>query len=152
MRLYLLRHGHSPSAAEARVSTDAERPLSARGREDAARAAKDLLKRGGKPSVILHSPLKRAVETAAAAAEALKPKGGTTVFLPLSNALPAEELYAALQPALAQGEVLAVGHQPQLGELACHLCGQIFDLMPAGLIALEIDGGGAAKLLWSRNP
>lgn len=152
MKLFLLRHGQSPSASEAGVSTDAERPLSPKGRADALDSAKEILAKGGKPTLILHSPLRRAVETAAAAAEVLKPARGTLSFDALANALPPPELQEALSPHLRAGELLAVGHQPQLGELACHLCRQVFDLRPAGVIALDAPKSGEAKLLWSRNP
>lgn len=152
MKLYLLRHGHSPAASECAARSDAERPLSAKGRADALEAARELLKRGGRPAVILHSPLLRAEQTAAAAAEVLQPARGRRVFAPLANALPAPELYAALAAPLSEGEVLAVGHQPQLGDLTCHLCREMVDLKPAGLIALDVSPDGKATLLWSRNP
>jgi len=67
-RLYLMRHGHAPSPSEAGVATEALRPLSEKGRSDARRIAAELVKRGARPALILHSPLARAVQTAQAAA------------------------------------------------------------------------------------
>jgi phosphohistidine phosphatase len=154
MKLYILRHGHSPSVTEARVATDAERPLSERGRLNAAKSAEALLARGARPARILNSPLRRAAETAAIAEARLAPAGGIDVFKPLGNELPADELFEQLRRPLADsGELLVVGHQPQLGELAALLSGQLLDLRPAGLIALDVPEQGAkAKLLWTFHP
>ncbi len=154
MKLYILRHGHAPSVTEAAVATDAERPLSERGRLGAAKSAEAILTRGGRPARILNSPLRRAAETAAIAEARLAPAGGIAVFSPLANELPADQLFERLREPLATaGELLIVGHQPQLGELAAVLCGQLLDLRPAGLIALDVPGdGGKAKLLWTFQP
>jgi phosphohistidine phosphatase len=146
--LYLLRHGHAPTPGEAGVKTDALRPLSDKGRRDARRMAEELLKRGGRPSLILHSPLLRAVQTAASAAAALDAPAES--FLPLDNSRPAPEVLAALEKrAAAEEEVLAVGHQPQLGELAALLTGAVLEIRPAGLVAIRWDP--QPRLLWSLN-
>ncbi len=147
-RLYLMRHGHSPTPAEAGVKSDALRPLSEKGRRDAALMAAELLRRGGRPSLILHSPLVRAVQTAQAAASTLKI--AAEAFVPLDNTLPPDEALAALRKR-ADGveEVLAVGHQPQIGELAAVLAAQIFEIRPAGLVAVE--WAPEPRLLWSLN-
>ncbi len=153
MKLYLLRHGHSPNASEAGVATDYERPLSELGRADVRRSAERLLERGGRPRLILHSPLVRAVQTAELAKAVLKPAEGAEAFGPLANIISAPELFAALQKRLgALSETLLVGHQPQLGELAAFLANQVLELRPAGLIALEIKPEDGASVLWSGNP
>jgi len=147
--LYLMRHGHSPTCAEARVKTDAMRPLSDKGRADARRAAEAVLKRGGRPALILHSPLLRAVQTAAAAAAALK--APAEAFVPLDNTLPPQEVLDALRKrAAGVEEVLAVGHQPQIGELAALLTGRSFEFRPAGMVAVEC--GAEPRALWSLSP
>lgn len=141
-----MRHGHSPTSAEAGVKTDAQRPLSDKGRADARRVAEALLKRGGRPALILHSPLLRAVQTAAAAADALKCPA--EAFVPLDNTLPPQEVLDALEKrAGGVAELLAIGHQPQIGELANLLTGRTFDFRPAGIVAVENGDNPAA--LWS---
>ncbi len=151
MKLYLLRHGHSPVLAEAGVASDFERPLSEAGTRSVRQAAERLLREGAHPSLILHSPLKRAAQTALEAAAILKPVQ-VEAFPPLSNAMPAEQLFAELKARLAGfQEALAIGHQPQLGELAAHLAGRIFELRTGGIIALELGEEGA-RPLWSCNP
>jgi len=152
VKLYLLRHGHSPTISEAGVPSDAARPLSERGREGVRKTVGELLRRGAKPSLILHSPLTRAVQTSEEAELLIKPARGRRGFEPLSNVLSPQELSDQLAPELsAAGEVLAVGHQPQLGELAALLTGRIFDLPPGGLIALESAGAGWAAA-WTLDP
>ena len=132
-----MRHGLSPSAADAGVEFDALRPISERGRADARRTAQEIAKRGGRPGLILHSPLTRAVQTAAAVAEVLKPARGTASFAPLDNTRPAEEVFTELT-ARTDGvdEVLAIGHQPQIGELAAMLTETRLDFRPAGLAVI----------------
>lgn len=143
-----MRHGHSPSPAEAGVKTDAQRPLSAKGRADARRMAEEVLARGGKPSLILHSPLLRAVQTAqeAAAALGLKPEA----FAALDNTLPPEEVLSQLRRRGADADaVLAVGHQPQIGEIAALLTADIYEIRPAGLVAVEL--AAEPRFLWAAN-
>lgn len=147
-RLFLMRHGHAPTTHEAGVARDELRPLSAKGRADARAMALELARRGGKPALILHSPLLRAAETAKAAGEALKVR--PQALQALDNTLPPEEALAALD-ARADGaeDLLAVGHQPQIGEIAAYLTEAVLDVRPAGLIAVE--RGSPPRLLWAVN-
>lgn len=153
MKLYIMRHGFSPSASEAGVPTDAERPLSERGRQAARASAKALAAKGARP-VILHSPLTRAVQTAVEVEGVLKPDIPPRVFEPLSNVLPAEELLKALRgPMEKAGELLVIGHQPQLGELAALLAGRLVDLRPAGLVGLDLPPGASRSASsWTFHP
>lgn len=149
-RLFLMRHGSALSTSEAGVGADALRPLSDKGMRDVPRMAAELARREGAPGLILHSPLKRAVQTAALAAQALK-GAAAEPFTPLDNTLPPDQVLESLQ---ARGKssdaVLAVGHQPQLGELASLLARALFDIRPGGIVALEL--GASPRLLWSLNP
>lgn len=150
-RLYLMRHGHSPSTAEAGVTKDALRPLSDQGRKDARFMAAELLRRGAAPGLILHSPLLRAVQTAGETASVLKPAKGAEPFLPLDNSRPAEEVEKELSARGASvDEVLAVGHQPQIGEIAALLSGEEFEMRPATIIALELSP--QPRVLWTAGP
>jgi phosphohistidine phosphatase len=147
-KLYLLRHGHSPTPAEAGVKSDSVRPLSEKGRRDARLVAEEILRRGGRPSLVLHSPLLRAVQTAAAAGAALRVPEERCPLL--DNSKPAAEVLAGLEARAASvDEVLAVGHQPQIGELAALLTDEVFDIRPAGIVAVE--WAPRPRLLWSLN-
>ncbi|MDP3541320.1 MAG: histidine phosphatase family protein [Elusimicrobiota bacterium] len=150
-RLYLMRHGHSPTTMEAGVSSDALRPLSDLGREDARRMASELARLGCAPGLILHSPLLRAVQTAAEMASVLKPSGGREIFAPLDNTKPAEEVEIAIAArAAAVDEVLCVGHQPQIGEVAALLAETAFEFRPATIVAVEFTP--KPRVLWAMSP
>jgi phosphohistidine phosphatase len=150
-RLYLMRHGHSPTTMEAGVSKDALRPLSDAGREDARHMAAQLARMGCAPGLILHSPLLRAVQTAAELASVLKPAGGREPFPALDNTKPAEEVEIALAARGASvDEMLAVGHQPQIGEVAALLAGTSFEFRPATIVALELSP--KPRVLWAMSP
>jgi len=153
MRLYLQRHGQSLSAAEAGVASDSDRPLSDQGRGEVRRVARRLAERGARPVIILHSPMIRAAQTAAEAAGILKPAQGLEAFAPLSNELPAEELAVELRRR-TEGlpDVVAVGHQPQLGLLVAVLSQAVFNPRPGGAVALELKAEGPAAFLWACNP
>jgi len=152
-KLYILRHGKSPSPRQAGVANDFERPLAPEGREDVRMIVGDLLGKGGRPGLILHSPLRRAVETAGEARDRITPRPVTETFEPLSNELSPEELFPKLRErASVVEELMIVGHQPQLGELTAFLLNHTLTLMPAGLIALDVSTDSAATLLWSCNP
>ena len=143
-----MRHGHSPSASESGVKSDALRPLSDQGRDDSRRMAAEVARRGGQPALILHSPLLRAVRTAEAAADVLKTQA--RVFAPLDNTLPPQEALELLKDRAAEADdVLAVGHQPQLGEIAALLTGAVLDIRPACVVALELEP--QPRLLWTAN-
>lgn len=149
-RLFLMRHGNALSTSEAGVGADALRPLSEKGRRDVPRMAAELSRREGRPSLILHSPLRRAAETAGLAAAVLK---GTEPepFQPLDNTLAPDQVLEHLEErARAAASVLAVGHQPQLGEVAAMVARAVLELRPGGVVALEL--GSKPRLLWSLNP
>lgn len=152
LKLYILRHGDAPSALEAGVRTDAERPLSKAGRENVRRAAQALNRHGAAPGVVLTSPLTRARQTAEEAAAILTSRPRVSVYEPLSNRISGGELLERLlQDRPGSGELLIVGHQPQLGELAHRLTGVALPLPPAGLVAVEIRGA-ESRLLWNQEP
>lgn len=144
-----MRHGNALSTSEAGVGTDALRPLSEKGRRDVPRMAAELRRREGAPALILHSPLRRAVETAGLAAPVLD--GVAEPFQPLDNTLPPDQVLEHLKErAGGTAAVLAVGHQPQLGEVAAMLAGAVLELRPGGVVALEL--GPRPRVLWSLNP
>ncbi len=139
-----MRHGHAPTTSEAGVAKDALRPLSEQGRGDARRMAVEILKRGGKPVLILHSPLTRAVQTARAVADVLKPASGVEMFDALDNTLPADEAVEALRERGGDAaEILAIG------EIASLLTERPYEIRPAGLVAVDL--GESPACAWSLN-
>jgi len=153
MKLYFMRHGNSPSAQEAGVSSDFDRPLSPRGREDARAAADFLQSKGGRPGLIVVSPFTRAQQTSAETGPKLDGQPEIKTYEPLSNQIDGASLCRRVdEDQLGVEELLLIGHQPQLGEAAAYLTGSYIDLKPAGMIAVETTTPGKGTLLWSANP
>lgn len=144
MDLLLFRHAPAVDADPAEIerlgelTADARRSLSAEGRERFASMVEALEERGVRVDRILHSPWRRAVETA----ELLRPllRGGTEVCAELAGA-PTPALLTRLQA----GRMALVGHQPWLGELVALLTGA-----PSGLI--EWKKGGLVWLVGDPAP
>lgn len=116
MELYLVRHGIAQDPSEA--ATDAERRLTAEGREKTARVAREFRKRISRVDVIFHSPYLRAEETARIfAGEFPRAKLVCTTGL-----TPHDEPKSAL-PLFSGGHdaVMVVGHEPHLSSLASRL-------------------------------
>ena len=82
------------------------------------------------------------------ATERLTPPGGSREFEPLSNQIPGEALFEQLQASsLLDGEVMLVGHQPQIGEMVSALTRQTPDFSPGTLIAVIGIGAGTLGAL-----
>ncbi|MEA3193668.1 MAG: phosphohistidine phosphatase, partial [Betaproteobacteria bacterium] len=112
MELILLRHAYEEEGAP-----DLERRLTKKVRKQAARVAEWLLEHLPKDFSVLASPAARAQETA----EALGAKIRT-----VDRLAPGASVKAILQAAGwpdGDGTVIVVGHQPDLGETAAHVCG-----------------------------
>ena len=110
MNLYLVRHGDALSAAE-----NSQRPLSSEGRRRVQQTAAMALDRGARFSVIYHSGILRAKETA----EILAERMSVAPVAELSGLLPEDD------PAVVKAEIegagdaiLLVGHLPFLSRLA----------------------------------
>jgi len=112
MELVLWRHADAEDGAP-----DLERRLTKKGRKQAARVAEWLLEHLQDDFVVLASPAARAQETAEALGVKIK-----TVDQLAPGASVRKILQAAGWPE-GEGTVIVVGHQPDLGTAAAHLCG-----------------------------
>jgi phosphohistidine phosphatase len=114
--LYLLRHAKSSWADQ--TLPDPERPLAQRGRKDAKRIAKHLVRREIAPELVLCSPAERTRETL----ELVRPALGATSTVRLEAdlyAASADELLERLRAVPeAIGSVMVIGHNPGLQDLA----------------------------------
>ena len=137
MEVYLLRHG----IAEARRAgrTDAERKLT----EDGKRKLRQVLARAraakAEPSLILTSPLTRAVETAEIAAEVLRYQGA---IVPAEALLPSSSpraVWRELGAHAGERAVLLAGHEPLLSETASYLLG-------ASRVVVEVKKGALLRV------
>lgn len=144
-----MRHASALSAREAGVSSDGERPLSGSGLKEARAAAEELSVRGFRPSSIITSPLKRALQTAQQAASVfdgadIRPEPG------LASAADPAELARTLVRGAA-GPLLVVGHHPAIGLMAAPFLGKVFSFSTAGFLRLTISEDGKASVLDARG-
>jgi len=150
--IYLMRHADAASEEE-----DPSRPLSAKGREQVARACAALgAARGFNPSEVWHSPLTRARETAELLAKGLKlsaPLVPTAGLRPNDDPAP---IAAVLQS--HKGDVAVVGHEPHLGVLSSMLVhgpdstGVFHSFPKAGVLALSREGKHWRAVWLVRHP
>ncbi|MDE2290699.1 MAG: histidine phosphatase family protein [Elusimicrobia bacterium] len=153
MRLIIMRHGHSPSAVEAGVKHDHDRPLSDAGRAAARAQAGRLAAEGLVPDLILHSPYTRAAQTAHEVRRALGGKPRLEEWLPLENQLPGPEVYKRLcEGGPRRGLTMLVGHMPQLGELASGLLGVSMGFAAAQVLVVEGDALGSCRVVADLSP
>lgn len=141
VRLVLVRH----AVAADEAPSDAERALTADGRERFRKRSLPWLAAHGPYDRVLHSPWKRAAQTA----EMMKDCLGAGARLEACAAL-ARPPDAATLAACAGERVAAVGHQPWLVELAALACFGPGGVGLAGRIALR--KGGALVLEGELKP
>jgi len=130
-RLVVLRHA---KAEHPQQTGDAERPLTARGHDDAGAAGAWLINHQLVPDVVLCSPARRARDTWYGVKTALGDAAAkvTVVYEPLLYAAEADELVDLIADTEPDARVLLlVGHNPTLSQLSA-----LFDRAggpPAGL-------------------
>lgn len=130
MRLYLVRH-----AEAAPGEPDELRPLTHQGRETARELGLRLRQEGVQPDAVLTSPLLRARETGDELARSFDVESQPDERLAPGAGL--EDLLAAVKD---RGEhVVAVGHQPDCGDIAAQVTGEPPPPFPAGgMVVLEL--------------
>ena len=155
MEIYVMRHGD----AEARATglDDADRKLTAKGKRDTERVAKLAKAMKIEPDVILTSPYRRAVETAAIASRCLRAGKLLETSTQLPQAEPAQA-WKEIRSHAKTGQVLIVGHEPQLSELIAFLlgCPELrLDMKKSALVFIDMGTVGSApkgELKWMLTP
>ncbi len=156
MTLYVLRHAiaEEPSLGQ----PDSARQLTRLGREKARRVLSHAHRVGTRPNSLLTSPYARAAQTAAIAREELnlaEPLIQTDALVPFVDI---HSLWDELRDHLAVGDLMIVGHNPQLSSLVSWLLGARGDslwLKKSGLVALDVGAAGPsprAMLSWLLTP
>lgn len=156
MILYVLRHA---IAEEPRPGqSDSARQLTETGRSRCRRVLAHARRVKVQPSSILTSPYDRAAQTA----EIAKAELDFGRELVTSNALlpfvSVQDLWNVIRDYAGGGDVMVVGHNPQLSMLVVWLLGARADalwLKKSGLVALNIGGAGQhprAELSWLLTP
>lgn len=154
--LYVLRHAIAEDAGPGQP--DATRQLTVVGRDKARRVLSHARRIGVQPGSILTSPYARAAQTAVIACKELRFPGQafeTQSLVPYVNVF---DLWATLRTEARSGDLLIVGHNPQLSSLVAWLIGARADavwLKKSGLAALDIASSGGqprASLSWLLTP
>ena len=149
--IILLRHAHAE--AQKPGQTDAERPLSRRGVDEAQAAGRWLRKHNALPARILCSP---AVRTQQTLEQALGEVAATSE--PRIYEASAGELIALIDDNADAARLLLVGHNPGFETLVALLAtgqsGDFRGVPPGGIAWFEIDGaaepgGGRLEAFWS---
>ena len=137
MEIYILRHAIAEVAKPGQ--DDASRRLTAEGKQKLARILACARKAGVRPGVLLSSPYKRAVETAALAREELKlenPIIETDVLTPGERP---EKVWDEIRLYKDAQQIMLAGHEPQLSSVVCFLIGA-----PGGRV--EMKKGAIARV------
>ncbi len=157
MNLYLIRHADALPVGEARVSEDAERPLSPAGVEQARKLGRALQRNGVTFDLILTSPLLRARQTAEEMlAGANTPNLKVLACTELEPGVKPKRLARFVRDQAAEGVAL-VGHQPDLSHHAAWLVGSKkaqIDFAKAGVAYIVCDRArkGEGTLVWLLTP
>ena len=153
-RLILFRHAKAEPRAPG--EDDFDRPLSERGREDAALVGQALARENLAPDYALISPARRTAETWICAREAF-PRIRAELNRELYNAVPEDIREAIDQVADRCDTLIVIGHNPGLHDLAVELLAEasasaadietVSARFPTATAAVyEIDGVGRASL------
>lgn len=152
MKIYFLRHGVAVESDEWQ-GDDATRPLTGDGRKAMEREAKAIAQMGIEPDLIITSPLVRAKETAAIAAEQLKMKPVEDARL--AGDFGTKALSQILREHADAHSIMLVGHEPDfsrtIGEL---IGGGRVDIKKGGLARVDVDGASlqSGELVWLIPP
>ncbi len=133
--LWLLRHGEASDKGE---GPDAERELTAKGREQSRAAGRAMARLGVALDACYASPKVRARDTARLAVEAL----GVEV---IEDETLAEDFDASAARALVaghSGDVLAVGHDPDFTQVVYDLTGARVDFKKGGVAVVDLAAPG----------
>jgi phosphohistidine phosphatase len=158
MNLYLVRHGDATPVEGQDAAADEERPLSAKGFEQARSLASGLQRLGVALDAIVTSPLRRAAQTAEELRRLLgTPRREVEQIDELAPGQSSKKL--AKQLLKLEGEhILVVGHEPDLGEHTAWLMGSKqarLKFAKGGIACVACDAApqkGAGTLLWLLTP
>jgi phosphohistidine phosphatase len=156
MQIFLLRHGIAEDAKPGRP--DAERSLTADGRDKLRRVLKRARTADLDPSLILSSPYRRALETAAVAAEVLGYKGEivrTGALVPESSP---HDAWEEIRRRRDERAVLLSSHEPLMSSIAAFLLDSPalqVDMKKAALVRIDCENFGpkaSGVLKWMLTP
>jgi len=140
MQIYLLRHAIAEVAQPGQ--SDADRALTVEGKDKLRRVLRRAKAAGAHPSTIVSSPLRRALETAAVAAEALDYEGKIGEWRALLPEVSPYDLWEEIRRHGEEAAILLAGHQPQMSAMTAFLLGAPaleVDMKKAALVRIDCD-------------
>ena len=146
MNIYLVRHGEAVSEKQ-----DPQRPLSPSGRQEVERVARMAAAKNVQVSVIFHSGILRARQTAEILAQSLRCPSGVQ---PLSGLRPQDDpAIAKAEIEVAESPIILVGHLPHLNRLVALLIGAdvdspVMEFPPATMVCCSNDTSNW-KISWT---
>ncbi|HSF58302.1 MAG TPA: phosphohistidine phosphatase SixA [Candidatus Binatia bacterium] len=146
MNIYLVRHGEAVSEKQ-----DPQRPLSPSGRQEVERVARMAAAKNVQVSVIFHSGILRARQTAEILAQSLRCTSGVQ---PLSGLRPQDDpAIAKAEIEVAESPIILVGHLPHLNRLVALLIGAdvdspVMEFPPATMVCCSNDTSNW-KISWT---
>jgi phosphohistidine phosphatase len=152
--LYLIRHADAVALGERDITSDADRPLSDDGQEQASHLAAGLQRKGVRFSKVLTSPLLRARQTAEGMLhDWAAPSPQLVVCDELAPGTKPRKLARVLRD-LSEESIALVGHQPDLGEWAAWIIGSKkaqINVGKAGVVYIQSEDGptkASGTLVW----
>jgi phosphohistidine phosphatase len=160
MNLFILRHGIAVEPGTPGFDSDADRPLTAKGRRRVRQIAGAMREMELSFDLIFSSPFPRALQTAEIVAAVFKRQKKLTCTNELTPGGSAKSLVGEINKIKPPPEnVLLVGHEPYLsrfiGLLAAGNTDMEIDFKKGGLCKLEIESlrhGRCATLAWLLTP
>jgi phosphohistidine phosphatase len=156
MNVYVVRHADARPLGGT-ITTDDERPLSARGEHDARVMARLLARVEPQAPLFVCSPLLRARNTATLLGEPFATQATIEIWDELEPGIRFKDVLSRLQGSTARTVVL-VGHQPDMSHLLSYLIADgatEIALPPGAMASLTLPpgtGSGSARLHWLVTP
>lgn len=158
MNLYLARHGEAVATGGS-IVRDAERPLSVHGEENAVLMGRVLARLCPALELVVTSPLLRAVRTGEIMGSEVSSHPVFSVSNHLAPGFRHKNLYDELMMLCGNGDVLAVGHQPDLSGFIAYLISNpasaLVAMAPGAVARLTVQSGKNrpdATLEWLLTP
>jgi phosphohistidine phosphatase len=140
MQIYLLRHGVAEEA-QAGMS-DADRALLDEGGKKLRRVLEMAAQSGVQPTLMLSSPLKRAVQTAEIARKVLGYKGEILRTRALTPDATAKHVWDEIRVHRDELSLMLVGHNPLFSDLAGYLLGCVqlqIDFKKGAILRVDLE-------------
>ncbi len=140
MEIYLLRHGIAEDLKAGQ--RDADRALVDEGRRKLRVVLRRARLAGVKPTLIVSSPYRRAVQTAEVAAAELRYKGEVLLTKSLIPGSTPEAVWEELRIHREEEQVILAGHEPLFSALTAYLLNApslVVDFKKGALVRIDMD-------------